>query len=327
MRLDVTMVAVALLGAACGGGGGDSGPPPEPARLAFTVQPAASTVGQPIAPPVQVSVQDESGSLVGGAVNAVTLTIQATPAGPTLGGTTTVNAVGGVATFSDLQVGTRGTGLSLQASATGLAGATSATFDVLPAHGVAAQIGPADGDDQTAEVGHAVATNPSVRVTDGYGDPVAGVDVTFSVSSGEGTVDGLVHTTDAGGLATAGGWTLGTLAGPNTLVATTSTGLEATFTATGKAGPAASLILNDGDDQIAGIDGAVTEPPSVLATDVYGNPVGGVAVTFAVKSGGGSVTGASQTTGEDGVATVGAWTLGSTLGANTLEARSPGLTA
>ena len=38
------------------------------------------------------------------------------------------------------------------------------------------------------------------------------------------------------------------------------------------------------------------------------------------------MTGASQTTGEDGVATVGAWTLGSTLGANTLEARSPGLT-
>ena len=64
----------------------------------------------------------------------------------------------------------------------------------------------------------------------------------------------------------------------------------------------------------------------MLVTDAYNNPVSGVAVTFAVASGGGSVTGASATTNASGIATVGSWTLGTTAGANTLTATSAGLT-
>jgi len=60
--------------------------------------------------------------------------------------------------------------------------------------------------------------------------------------------------------------------------------------------------------------------PSVRVTDADGDPVEGATVTFAVASGGGSVTGAQQTTGADGVATVGSWTLGDTPGANSLTA-------
>src|SRR5205807_4053686 len=51
------------------------------------------------------------------------------------------------------------------------------------------------------------------------------------------------------------------------------------------------------------------------------NPVFGVAMTFTASSGG-SVAGANQTTGTDGIATVGSWTLSATAGSNTLTATS-----
>src|SRR5207237_1302476 len=50
-----------------------------------------------------------------------------------------------------------------------------------------------------------------------------------------------------------------------------------------------------------------------------------VAVTFAVAPGNGTITGASQTTNANGVATVGSWTLSATAGPNTLTATSTGL--
>jgi hypothetical protein len=53
--------------------------------------------------------------------------------------------------------------------------------------------------------------------------------------------------------------------------------------------------------------------------------MGGVAVTFAVAGGGGTVTGASTTTNSDGIATAGSWTLGATPGFNILTASVTGL--
>jgi adhesin/invasin len=162
-------------------------------------------------------------------------------------------------------------------------------------------------------------------VTDGFGDPVANVDVTFSAGAGGGAVDGGEQTTDAAGIATVGEWTLGTTAGSNTLFAD-SPGLErVTFTADGSAGAAAAISVNLGDEQEASRDTPVAEPPSVLVEDEFGNPVSGITVTFAVASGGGSVTDPVQTTGENGAAFVGGWTLGPDLGENTLTATSDGL--
>jgi len=69
------------------------------------------------------------------------------------------------------------------------------------------------GNDQNGTVGQPVPTAPAVKVTDGSGAGVAGVAVTFSVASGGGTVTGGSQTTDAGGVARVGGWTLGQVAG------------------------------------------------------------------------------------------------------------------
>jgi Bacterial Ig-like domain (group 1) len=72
----------------------------------------------------------------------------------------------------------------------------------------------------TAPTGAQVPELPSVLVGDAYGQPVAGAPVTFAVTAGGGTVSGATATTDASGIATVGGWTLGTGAGANTLTAT-----------------------------------------------------------------------------------------------------------
>src|SRR5688500_15597394 len=69
---------------------------------------------------------------------------------------------------------------------------------------------------------------------------------------------------------------------------------------------------------------AVTERPSVVVYDQTGDPMSGVTVTF-TGTGGGTVTGGSQVTNAQGVATVGGWTLGTTVGSYTLVASAANL--
>jgi hypothetical protein len=87
----------------------------------------------------------------------------------------------------------------------------------------------------TAPPGTQVTELPSVLVSDASGRPLAGVPVTFTVTSGGGTVTGGSATSDASGLATVGTWTLGTGTGANTLAAATGSLPEVTFTACGTA--------------------------------------------------------------------------------------------
>src|SRR5205823_2425723 len=98
-----------------------------------------------------------------------------------------------------------------------------------------------------------------------------------------------------------------------------------TFTATGTAEGASSLAIAAGNNQSAPVGTAVATRPAVIVRDQFNNPVANVAVIFAVASGSGSVTGASQTTNASGLATVGSWTLGTSTGTNTLTAPTSGL--
>jgi len=182
------------------------------------------------------------------------------------------------------------------------------------------------GDGQSAEVNTAVTTAPSVVVADVGGNVLDAVSVTFAVASGGGSITGPSATTNASGIATVGSWTLGTTAGTNTLGATAGAATPATISATGTAGAATSAAVDVGDNQGAIVNTAVAIPPRVIVTDEFNNPVDGHTVDFAVTGGGGSITGASQQTGTDGLAAVGSWTLGPSEGANTLTATPAGLT-
>jgi hypothetical protein len=200
-------------------------------------------------------------------------------------------------------------------------------FLVVPVMGEATQIAVNAGNSQSATVGTAVTTLPSVIVKDGNNTPVSDVSVTFAVATGGGSVTGASATTNASGIATVGSWTLGTTAGSNTMTATSGSlsGSPVTFTATGTAGAATQIAVNAGNSQSATVGTAVTTLPSVIVKDVYDNPVSGVSVTFAISTDGSSGTGLSATTGSNGIATVGSWILGPTVGSNTMTATSGSL--
>ncbi|MBK8004308.1 MAG: Ig-like domain-containing protein [Gemmatimonadetes bacterium] len=99
--------------------------------------------------------------------------------------------------------------------------------------------------------------------------------------------------------------------------------IAVTFTVTADA--PTTIAIAAGDGQSAGVNTAVATAPGALVTDQFGNPVAGVPVTFAVTGGGGSVTGGNAVTGANGIASVTAWTLGTSTGANTLQASAPNL--
>lgn len=88
---------------------------------------------------------------------------------------------------------------------------------------------------------------------------------------------------------------------------------------------AANLTVHAGADQFATHGTAVPQSLAVRVTDVNDEPVAGATVTFTVKSGGGSITGATAQTNDNGVATAGIWTLGTVLGTNTVQAKIAGV--
>jgi hypothetical protein len=181
------------------------------------------------------------------------------------------------------------------------------------------------GDNQQAPVGRLVPIAPTVVVRDAAGDGVPGAIVTFSATAGGGSVVGSRQVTDASGTATVGGWFLGPLPGTNRLTAS-SPGLgPVRFTATGVAGLPVSMVAVSQTTQSAPVDTRVSDPPSVIVRDAQGIPVPGVRVAFTVTDGGGTVVGSPDTTNANGIAAVTSWTLGATVGPNTVTATAEGL--
>jgi len=186
---------------------------------------------------------------------------------------------------------------------------------------VAAQITKVSGDAQNGTVGQVLAQPLVVMVSDSTGRPAVGLTVAFNIWQ-TGSVGTPVTKTDSSGQARST-WTLGGNTGSQTVSADVIPLASAEFTATAAAGAAARVTKQAGDGQVAAPGAAVAAPPAVLVTDAFGNPRAGTAVLFAVASGGGSITGAGQTTNSNGIATVGSWTLGA-AGLNTLTATAAG---
>jgi hypothetical protein len=92
-----------------------------PAALQFTTQPGGAQVGQPLAPQPVVRVVDTGGNVVPAYTGPVTIGFGTNAGAANLGGTATVNAVNGVATFTDRFVNAAGNGYTLVATSGTLA--------------------------------------------------------------------------------------------------------------------------------------------------------------------------------------------------------------
>lgn len=287
-----------------------------PANVAATGNEQIGIAGEPVPVAPAVTVTDQFGNPVQG----VDVTFEVTAGGGSVTDDQQITNADGVATVGSWILGTS-IALEHQLVATADApGLDPVTFTATAGAAAPANIEPVAGDAQAATVATMVAVSPSVRVSDQYDNPVAGVPVTFAATVGAGTVMGGSQATDTDGVATVGGWTLGTTAGPNQLSATVADGpLVVTFSATGTADVPTSLTVTAGDGQTATVATTLPVSPAVVVQDQYGNEVPDVTVTFAVASGNGSLTGEVQVTGGDGVAVVGSWTLGTPAGTQTLE--------
>ncbi len=171
------------------------------------------------------------------------------------------------------------------------------------------------------------ATPDSLRavVTDLAGRPVNNARVAFAVTAGGGTISPAIATTGTSGVAAAE-WKLGTTAGTNTATATVLGEDDKPFSfvtpnvTSYSIKTFAAIELSDGDGQTGLILAALPVNPSVRVVDSTGKPRIGVPVTFA-PTGGGRVASTVVSTGADGVASPGAWTLGDLSGPQTLVAK------
>ncbi len=92
---------------------------------------ASSPLEGSVLAPITVSVVDGNSSVVAGQTPTITIALADTGLGATLGGTLSVAAVAGIATFSDLTLTGEGSGIRFVATATGLTAGTSTPFTVM----------------------------------------------------------------------------------------------------------------------------------------------------------------------------------------------------
>lgn len=177
---------------ACGGG-----TEPEPAiRLAMVTQPVGAVNGSLLATQPVVALQTASGGTASGANG----TVSAYLTGPgTLSGTTTVTAVDGLATFTNLRVTGAGS-FTLAFSSAGLTATTSTPFTMapLPATHLAVALQPT-----TSNSGSPLTVQPNVTLLDDGGSiaTAATTPVTASIASGTGTLSGTLTVTPVNGIA------------------------------------------------------------------------------------------------------------------------------
>jgi adhesin/invasin len=252
-----------------------------------------------------------------------------TAGGGEITGATALTNGGGLAHAASWVLGTAAGSNTLTATVAG-ANPGPIVFAATAIAGPATTMSLLEGDGQTAIAGSALPVNPSVKLSDRYGNPAGGTTtVSFALKftgSGFGSI-AQSSVLPSGGVASGGTWTLGDYAAEYVLIANALSLPPVTFKATAIPGPPArifSLVSND----TWGFAGApVPSLPRVGVTDSRGNYVKtSVKVLFALPAGdNGTITGDEQMT-TDGVAKVGGWTLSNTAGRpNVMTATAEGL--
>jgi hypothetical protein len=301
-----------------------------PVTLAFLQPPSNALTKAAIAPAVTVVVEDGSGNPVTNSTNPVTLALTGVSG---LAGTLTATPQDGIATFSNLSVGTAGT-YTLTATSPSLTSATSASF-VITALGGSAPPPPVklafQQQPTNASTGATIAPAVTVVVEDSNGNtvPTAVNPVTLTLVGGTGLA-GTLSVIPKNGIATfnnlnvsnAGTYSLA--ATSTSLVPAVSTGF--TISAPGGGAPVAAKLafLQQPSDATAGA--TIAPAITVAIEDSNGNTVTAATNPVTLALGGGTgLAGTLTATPQNGIATFSALSVGG-AGTFTLSATSTGLT-
>jgi len=310
MRVPSRLGALLLL--VLGAVGCDAGSPgPTPVAIAIVGGSGqAATVGAAVGP-IQIEIRDAEGVPIGGL--AFTAVVSSgggslasssgrTEKGPSPVGTWTLGTTAGTQTL------TISSGSLPPVTVTATARAAAAAVAEVPAGSTTSVAGSAA----------AVASvQPSVRVRDAFGNAVVGTAVTVTVTGG-GRVQNPAPVTDATGVASVGVWTLGGRAGAQTVVLSAPGVPPVTYTATVEPGPPAVVVPSGAPSGPVTV-GSVLTGLTLALEDAFENRLAGRPLSVVVSAGGGSLAGSGVvTTDANGQVTLGAWTLGTLPGTNTL---------
>ncbi|HVT79708.1 MAG TPA: hypothetical protein VHM90_03545, partial [Phycisphaerae bacterium] len=265
-------------------------------RLIFRQPPAGGVAGIPLSP-IVIDVEDADGNIVTSENSTITLSVASGPLGSSTGGTISVQAQNGVATFSNLTILSPLAGTFTLLAADGALGAiTSSPFAVtLPPHLVFASV-------PGSLVAGATSPTVQVLIEDSTGQVITSNSSTITLSVGSGPLGGAIignlSVPAVNGVASFPGLSFHT-AGSYILNASGSaiTGISSgTLTVT--SAPTANILI---DQQPSNGTAGVPLSPTVALhlTDAYGNlvtaPVG-VSFTIASGPGGAALGGGSGVT-------------------------------
>ncbi len=240
---------ITALAMACSDGGDSPTEPPTPVPTTVVVTPSSANLDA-LGATTQLSaqVQDQDGEVMTGA----SVSWQSSDA-----------QVAEVSSSTGL-VTAQGVGTATMTASAGSASG-SATVNVQQ---VVAQVSTEGGDSQTGYLEEALPESVVVRVVDSGGNPIPGVNVSFTVQSGGGSVQASSVTTGSDGTA-ATSWILGPTEGTQTLRASAG-GVSTSFSATGEVRPARYAVLvymaADNSLSVPGIKD-IDEMESVGSTD------------------------------------------------------------
>jgi uncharacterized repeat protein (TIGR01451 family) len=276
-----------------------------PAKLAFLQQPSNTVAGVAISPAVTVQILDEFDNPTSSTAEVI-LEIDTNPGSGTLSGTTEVNAVSGVATFSNLSIDKAGTGYTLSAySPSDLIGTTSSTFDIIAA--APAKLAVLQQPSNTV-AGVAVSPAMTVQILDAFDNLTSSTaDVTLAIDTnpGGGTLLGTPTVAAVAGVATFSDISIDKVGTDYTLVAS-SDSLTGSTSSTFNITPAAAthFAVSAPANAVAGTSFNFT----VTALDAFENTATGYSGTVHFTS-----SDAPATLPADGTLTSGVGTFAATL--------------
>jgi hypothetical protein len=297
-----------------GGGGSDrdDGAIDEsPVKLAYSIQPVSTFENSNIQPGfgIVVLLQDAYGNTVNSNL-PVTLSFanDASGGSATLNGTLTQNAVGGVATFSDISIDTSANNYTFNVTAPGLINAVSSPFNIFV--NTASQLVFTTHPTNTTAGSNISSIVVEIQDPSFVTVPI-NTQITLSfgtdASGGSATLGGTLTTTSINGVATFSDINIDKAASGYTLTASTFGPLAADTSNAFNITPGAIANVSLAVTGAANIDadGSATTTLQATVTDSFANPISGQNITLNIPLNGGTAGNPAVTNGA-GVAN---WTL------------------
>lgn len=255
-------------------------------QLAIRTQPGGAPVGTPLATQPVIEVRDAAGNVVTGSTASVSASIAT--GGGAVGGTSTVAAIGGVATFTALTVSGTAGDRTLTFASPGLTSVTSASFTMTAPAGPVITL-----DNSAIALSSKKGSNPTpatVRITNGGGGSLTGmsVNVVYDPAGPTGWINASLDTPNAPATLTISAastaFDVGTYRATVQVIAPGATNSPASVSVTLSVAAAFTVAYGTPTDKVKVLDVNATYKPPTTVTDAGGQPVTDATLTYVSRS-------------------------------------------